>query len=214
MNLSECRRYFNRKKPTGAVALLIFGILVFGLNISSNGRFQWILIGAGMSACGIYLTFKFSATQREREIDNFCSIVANEYWNDKRFIVHSEGNDVTDAIYSSGYCFENIFGARQAIQGRDNIWRSSIFEMACMFFAKEKIYYYSKKISLITDEKFEKHRDFRLQDIQMVSIEENNQSLAVAVVFTGNEKIYVNCRTKEEAIRLCARIKEKTQRRS
>ena len=213
MNVSEHRKYFNRKKPSGAITLLVFGILFFLLGISIDGGFLWAIIGVAMSAGGTYLIVKFSSNQSDSAIDNFCNTQAHEYCNTKKVIVDSQGNGITDAIYSSGYCFENIFSARRAIRGKDNIWRSSIFEMSCMFFTEDMVYYYSKKISLITDEKSEKQKDFRLQDIQMVSLEEINQSIVVAIAIPGNEKIYVNCRNKEEAIELCDKVKSKAYKR-
>ena len=213
MNVSEHRKYFNRKKPSGAITLLVLGILFFLLGISIDGGFLWAIIGAVMSAGGIYLIVKFCSNQSDSAIDSFCNTQANEYCNTKKVIVDSQSNGIADAIYSSGYCFENIFSARRAIRGKDNIWRSSIFEMSCMFFTEDMVYYYSKKISLITDEKSEKQKEFRLQDIQMVSLEEINQSIVVAIAIPGNEKIYVNCRNKEEAIVLCDKIKSKAYKR-
>lgn len=213
MDVNEHRKYFNRKKPAGAITLLVFGILFFLLGVSIDGGFLWALIGAAMSACGIYLIVNFNKNQSDSAIDTFCNTQANEYCNTKKVIIDSQGNGITDAIYSSGYCFENIFSARRAIRGKDNIWRSSIFEMSCMFFTEDMVYYYSKRISLITDEKAEKQKDFRLQDIQMVSLEEINQSIVVAITIPGNEKIYVNCKNKEEAIELCDKVKKKTYKR-
>lgn len=137
MNVNEHRKYFNRKKPAGAITLLVFGILFFLLGISIDGGFLWAIIGAAMSAGGIYLIVKVSTNQSDSAIDNFCNTQANEYCNTKKVIVDSQGNGITDAIYSSGYCFENIFSARRAIRGKDNIWRSSIFEMSCMFFTED-----------------------------------------------------------------------------
>ncbi len=213
MTTNDFRKYFNRRKPSGAITLLIFGILFFLLGISIDGGFLWAFIGVAMSAGGIYLIVKFSAKQSDSAIDSFCNTQANEYCNTKKVIVDSQGNGITEAIYSSGYCFENIFSARRAIRGKDNNWRSSIFEMSCMFFTEDMVYYYSKKISLITDEKSEKQKDFRLQDIQMVSLEEINQSIVVAIAIPGNEKIYVNCRSKEEAVEFCDKVKSKAYKR-
>lgn len=213
MTVSDHRKYFNRKKPSGAITLLVFGILFFLLGISIDRGFLWAIIGVAMSAGGIYLIDKFSSNQSDSAIDDFCNTQANEYCNTKKVIVDSQGNGITDAIYSSGYCFENIFSARRAIRGKDNIWRSSIFEMSCMFFTEDMVYYYSKKISLITDEKSERQKDFRLQDIQMVSLEEINQSIVVAIAIPGNEKIYVNCSNKEEGIELCDKVKSKAYKR-
>lgn len=193
--------------------LLIFGILFFLLGISVDGGFLWAMIGAVMSAGGIFLIIKFCSDQSDSAIDEFCRTQAEEYGNTKKIIVDSQGDEITDAMYSEGYCFENIFSARRAIRGKDNVWRSSIFEMSCLFFTEEMVYYYSKKISLITDETYENQKDFRLQDIRMVSLEEINQSIVVAIAIPGNEKIYVNCRNKEDAIRLCDKIKEKTFKR-
>lgn len=213
MTTNDLRKYFNRRKPSGAITLLVFGILFFLLGISIDGGFLWAFIGAAMSAGGIYVIVKFSTNQSDSAVDSFCNAQANEYCTTKKVIVDSQGNGISDAIYSSGYCFENIFSARKAFRGKDNVWRSSIFEMSCMFFTEDMVYYYSKKISLITDEKSEKQKDFRLQDIQMVSLEEINQSVVVSIAIPGNEKIYVNCRNKEEAIELCDKVKSKTYKR-
>lgn len=213
MTMNEFRKYFNHKKPSGAITLIVFGVIFFLLGISVEGGFLWSFIGLGMLAFGIYLIIKFGANQSDRAVDNYCISQANEYYATKKIVVDSQDNSVIDTICSCGYCFENIFSARRAMRGRDNVWRSSIFEMSCMFFSDEMVYYYSKKISLITDEKSEKQKDFRLHDIQMVSLEEINQSVVVAIAIPGNEKIYINCKNKEEAIDLCNKVKNKTYKR-
>lgn len=217
MTTNDLRNYFNRRKPSGAITLLIFGILLFFLigisGISSGGRVICAFIGVAMSVGGIYLIVKFSNNHSDSAVDAFCNSRFNEYCDTKKVIASSQGNDITDSIYSAGYCFENIFSARRAMRGKDNIWRSSIFGMSCMFFSDDMVYYYSKKISLITDEKSEKQNEFRLKDIQMVSLEEINQSVVVSVAIPGNEKIYVNCKSKEEAIELCDKVKSKIYKR-
>jgi len=213
MTMNEFRKYFNHKKPSGAITLIAFGVIFFLLGISVDGGFLWAFIGLGLLAFGIYLIIKFGANQSDSTVDNYCTNQANEYYATKKLIVDSQDNSVIDTICSCGYCFENIFSARRALRGRDNVWRSSIFEMSCMFFSDEMVYYYSKKISLITDEKSEKQKDFRLHDIQMVSLEEINQSVVVAIAIPGNEKIYINCKNKEEAIDLCNKVKNKTYKR-
>ena len=213
MVMNEFRKYFNHKKPSGAITLIVFGVIFFLLGISVDGSFLWAFIGLGMLALGIYLIIKFGANQSDSAVDYYCANQANEYYSTKKVIVDSQDKSVIDTVCSCGYCFENIFSARRAIRGRDNVLRSSIFEMSCMFFSEEMVYYYSKKISLITDEKSEKQKDFRLQDIQMVSLEEVNQSVVVAIAIPGNEKIYINCKNKEEAIDLCNKVKNKTYKR-
>ncbi len=213
MTTNDFKKYFNRKKPSGAITLFVFGILFFLLGISLDGGFLWAIIGTAMSAGGIYLIVRNSNQQSNSAIDNFCGTQANEYYATKKAIVDSYGNEITDQIFSSGYCFENIFSARKAFKGKDNIWRSSIFEMSCIFFTENMVYYYNKKISLLTDEKAEKQKDFKLQDIAMVSLEEINQSVVIAITIPGNEKIYVHCRNKEDALQLCDQIKSKTYKR-
>lgn len=213
MTTKDFKRYFNRKKPSGAITLLIFGILFFLLGISIDGGFLWGVIGIAMSAVGIYVIVNNSKRQSNSAVDNFCNIQANEYYVIKKALVDSYGNKVTDSLYSGGYCFENIFSARRAFKGNDNIWRSSIYEMSCVIFTENMVFYYNKKISLLTDEKLEKQKNFRIQDIAMVSLEEINQSVVIAITIPGNEKIYVNCRNKEEALQLWDKIKSKTYKR-
>ena len=150
MKVNDFRKYFNGKKPSCAIALLVLGIIFFLLGVSIDGGYLWAIIGALLSAGGIIWIVKFRAKHSDRAIDEFCSNQADEYFSAKRAIVDSRGDKVKDAVYSYGYCFENIFSARRAIQGRDNIWRSSIFEMSCMFFEENMVCFYSKRISLIT----------------------------------------------------------------
>ena len=209
MDINKYRKYFNGKKPSGAIALLIFGIFFFLLGVLIDGGFLWSIIGALMVAGAIFLIVKFNMSQSDKAVDAFCQAQAIEFYNTKKIIVESQSINISDVIYSGGYCFENFFSARKAVRGKDNVWRSSIFEMSCLFFVENMVCYYSKIISLITDEKSEKQKDFRLQDIQMVSLEEVNQTVTVAITIPGNEKIYVNCRRKTEAIELCNRIKSK-----
>lgn len=209
MTMKDLKKYFDRRKPLGAIMLLILGILLFFSGISGGDGLLWAMAGAAMTAGGTYLIVKFLTNCSDNAVDAFCDSRAKEYCTTKKAIAESQGK-VMEAVYSSGFCFENIFSARKALRGRDKVWRSSIFESSCMFFTNDTVYYYSKKISLITDEKYEKQKDFRLQDIQMVSLEEMNHSVAVSIVIPGNEKIYVNCRNKEEAVELCGKIKKRT----
>lgn len=205
--MTDLRKYFNKKKPVGAVVLIIFGIMFFLLGISIDGAFLWIVIGLVMSGFGIYIIAKHNKYQSDVAIDAFCNNLASEYSINKNAVVESYEEPVMEKIYSCGYCFENLFSTRKAIRGRDGVWRSTIFEMSCIFLTETNVYYYCKKQSLITDEKLEKQKSFCVKDIQMVSLEELNQSIVVAVTIPGNEKLYVNCKNKEEAIALCDKIK-------
>lgn len=209
MSMSDLRKYFNKRKPSGAICFLIFGILFFLLGISIDGGFMWANIGVAMGACGISIIVKYNKTQSDSSVDSFCHNVAKDYYAFQKSTVESYGNTIDDELYSDGYIFDNIFRARLARRGNDNIWRSSIYEMKCIFFAAENVYYYSKKVSLITDEKYEKQKKFRVCDIQMVSLEELNQFMGVAIAIPGNEKIYINCKSRESAIALCDKIKSK-----
>ncbi len=208
MATDELRRYFEHKRPLGAIALIVFGAIILMLGILARGGYVWKFAGLGVTALGIYLTVKFGANCSDSTVDNYCADLANKYYAAKKTAVDSQ-KTVSDTICSCGYCFENIFSARRAVRGRDNIWRSSIFEMSCMFFSEETVYYCNEKISLITDEKNEKQSDFKLRDIQMVSLEEKNRSWVVSVVIPGNKNVYINCKNKEEATNLCDRLKEK-----
>lgn len=189
--------------------MLIFGILLSLFGIFIVRELLWDSIGAAMSLVGICFIVKFNKNQSDSAVDDFCNRQADEYYAAKKAIMDSWDDKIVDVVYSSGYCFENIFSARKAIRGKDNTWRSSIFEMSCMFFSEVTVYYFNKKISLITDERAENQKDFQLQDIQTVYIEELNQLVVVAITIFGNENIYVRCRNKEEAVELCSRINSK-----
>lgn len=189
--------------------LLVFGILLSLFGIFIVRELLWDSIGAIMSLAGIRLIVKFNVNQSDSAVDDFCNKQASEYYTAKKAIMDSRDDKIVDAVYSSGYCFENIFSARKAIKGKDNVWRSSIFEMSCMFFSEMTVYYCNRKISLITDERSEHQMDFQLQDIQMVCIEELNQSVVVTVAISGNENLYVRCGNREEAAELCGRMKVK-----
>ncbi len=213
MNMYEHRDYFNRKKPFTGIVLVVFGIITlmlgFLLGGSVESAFLWAMLGSFLIASGVYFIIKIRAQESDRALDKFCSAQAEEYFSTKKIVVESREKGIVDSVFSSGYCFENLFSARRAIRGKDKVWRSSIYEMSSLFFSENKVYYYSKKISLMTDEKCERQNEFRLQDIQSVALEEVNQSVVVAIVIPGNEKIFVNCKNKEEAIELCDRIKNK-----
>lgn len=208
MTMKELKKYFDRRKPLGAIMLLILGMFLFFSGIRGGDGLLWAMAGAAMTAGGTYLSVKFLTNCSDNAVDAFCDSRAQAYFTTKKAIAESQGYG--EAVYSSGFCFENIFSARKALRGKDKVWRSSVFESSCMFFTNDRCYYYSKKISLITDEKYEKQKDFRLQDIQMVSLEEMNHSVAVSIVIPGNEKLYMNCRNKEEAVELCGKLKKRT----
>ena len=213
MTMCNFRKYFNGRKAAGAVTLLIFGILLFVMGLSVDSGFVWTVIGGVMSAGGIVMIVKFNKNQSDSAVDAFCRERVEEYYNNKRSIVDSRGVRITDTICTNRYCFENIFNARKAIRGKDHIWRSSVFEMSCIFFSEEMILYFTQKVSLITDEKSEKQKEFRLLDIQMVSLEETDRSIGVVITIPGNEKIYVSCKNKEGALELRDRIRSKIFKR-
>lgn len=213
MSKKDLRKYYYGKKPSGAIVLLIFGILLFLLGASIDDAFLWAIIGVLMIGGGICLIVNFGKKHSDSTVDSFCNTLAEEYYATKRSIAESKENKITDSICSCGYCFDNIFSARKIKKGRDDISRSSIFNMFCLFFSDETVYCYCKKISLITDEKTENEKSFQIQDIQMVSLEEINQSVNVVVSIPGNENIYVGCKNKEEAIKLCDKIKSLVYKR-
>ena len=215
MDIDAHRKYFHKKKPSGSITLLVFGLLFLSMGISSPDAFMWVIIGLLMSVGGICLIIKFNHKHSDSAIDDFCDSQANEYFIAKKSIVDSKGEKITDIVCSSEYCFGNYFTARLAKCGKDKVWRSSIFEMSCMFFTEKTVYYFCKRISLINEEKAENQKEFLLHDIQMVSLNEVNQTVGVSISIPGNEKIYINCKNKQEALKLCEKInsykKELTQ---
>lgn len=206
--MNDFIKYFNKKKPSGAIFLIIFGTLFSLITMSIDGGFLPFIIGIGMIAFGIYLTSKFYAKQSDVTIDTFCRTQANEYYRKNKQALKFQNKKITDSLLFDGFCFDNIFNARLARQGKDGILRSSIYEMSCMFFVDDCIYFYSQKISLITNEISQKQCNFKIQDIQMVSIEENTPSFGVAVSIPGNEKIKINCKNKENALEVYDKIKD------
>lgn len=209
MNNKNLRKYFYSKKPSGSIVLLILGILLFLLGVSIDDAFMWAVFGILLIIAGVCLIVNFNKKYSDSAVDAFCNNLAEEYYATKRTVADSKDKSIADNICSCGYCFDNLFSARKIKRGKDGTSRSSIFGMSCLFFSNETVYCYSKKVSLITDEKTEKERSFKVQDIQMVSLEELNQSVTVAVSIPGNEKIYISCKNKEQAIELCDRIKAK-----
>lgn len=209
MTTNNFRKYFNKCKPSGAICLVLFGILFFLLGISLNGGFMWAIIGAIMVGGGICMIIKFYNTHSDSSVDAFCNNQAKEYYLLKKRVVESYDEIIIDELYSGGYSFNNIFSARLARRGNDRVWRSSIIEMICLFFTAENVYYYSKRMSLITNEKSEEQKEFHYFDIQMVSLETFNQAIVVAIAIPGNEKIYINCKNKETATIVCDKMKEK-----
>lgn len=208
MSLNSRRKYFNRKKPTGSIALLILGALIFIFALSSDCNFILAIFGLALSAGAVYMITAFSLAHSDDTIDNFCNSLAAEYCAAKKATVCSYGKTATETVCTSGYCFENIFSARKARLGKDKVWRSSIFEILCVFFTTDKVYCYIKKISLISNESSDSEKIFDLCDIKTVSFEKINGAAFVAIAVPGDEKINIKCSTTEYAELLCNRIKQ------
>lgn len=216
MSASDLLKYFNRRKPYGAVTLIVFGVLFFlGGLLSLSGDsaigIPVCLFGAAMAGGGIYLVSHFNSKQSDFAIDEYCGSLANEYYADKLCTVQSREGHIADVFYSKRYNFDNLFSTRLSRRGNDGVWRTSILEMSCVFFTKESVYCYIKKVSLITDEKVEKQKEFRACDIQMVSLEEFDRSFAVVISVAG-ERISVNCKSREAASELRSRIEARRAR--
>lgn len=208
MTVKEFRKYFRGKKPAGAITLLIFGVLFF-LVASIGESFLFAGIGITLAIIGIYQINQFGEMISDDAVDVFCNGRAKEYFAFKKGIAEERGAGNDDIIFSCGYCFKDLFLARQAIRGKDNVWRSSIFDMCCLYFVGETAYYSSKKLSLITEERSETLKEFALQDIQLISIEELNRSVMVVIVIPGNEKLYIDCRDRNEAVQIYNRLRNR-----
>ncbi len=209
MTTNEFNKYFMKRKPIGAVVLLIFGVLFFTLGILLPSGYLWSVIGVVLAAPGVFLLIRYLEKYSDKAVDAHCSALATEYYNVKKAVVDSKEQAVFETTTSDGYCFEKVFNPRWTIRSRDGKLRSSIYEMTCIFFTEEKAYYFSKKASLISDDVTEIQKEFRLQDVQLVSLEQINQSVVVVISIPGSENLYVNCETKEQAVSLCDKIKEK-----
>ena len=207
MGKKEFKKYFFPSKPVGAISLLILGFLILLVCALTNGTDIWFLIGIIALFSGGFLLKSFFNHQTGHIIDQFCNKQAEYFYDTKQAIVVSYGKTVLDTITSSGYCFENLFSARKAVQGHDGVLRSSIFEMTGIFFTEKQVYFFSKKISLITDEKMELENIFSIKDVQMISLKEINQSVVVVITIPGNERLYFNCQTRTDAINLCQKLK-------
>ncbi len=79
MSLNSRRKYFNRKKPTGSIALLILGALIFIFALSSDCNFILAIFGLALSAGAVYMITAFSLAHSDDTIDNFCNSLAAEY---------------------------------------------------------------------------------------------------------------------------------------
>ena len=209
MERGDLVKYFNKRKPAGGITLLFLGMLFFLVGVLGDAGLGCVLIGASMFAGGCYIISKSNIYQSDASVDAFCGNLAQDFFAFKKKIVDSYKGTIEDELLFSEYNFENIFSARLARKGKDGIWRSSVVEMTCAFFLSDMICYYNKKVSLITDEKFEMQKEIPVLDIQMVSMEESNQNVAVVITISGNEKLYFKYRDRERATKLYERVKNK-----
>lgn len=209
MGKKDLLKYYNKKKPVGGFIILVLAIFLFPTFISLDAEFGLPFII--MVVCGGYSLFRFFKYQTDQAVDDYCMELAKEYHREQKKAVASYKIEIEKEVLYSGYLFENMFSARKARTGKDGIVRSSILEMACAYISKDMICNYNKRCSLISEEKTQNQREFCISDIQMIAIEEVNQIVAVALTVTGNEKVYLKCNSREQAMEVCEKIKNKMQ---
>lgn len=205
MSKKDFRNYFNKKRPIGAFVILIISLLLFA---SGAGSTFIEIIAFAILLIGVFKVYHYLSHQEEA-IDKYCEKMAEEYYYEKRSMVNSYKVAIEEEMHCYGYLFENMFSARMSRVGKNGVVRSSILEIACVFFSKDTLYCYNKRLSLITDEKFENQKEFCISDIQVVSMEVINQNVYVVIIIPGSEKIYLKCNDKNLAVGLCDRIKQK-----
>lgn len=201
------RKYFNRKKPIGAILLIILGICFLNLGISARNGFMWVIIGLLVGGIGVYRVYLHCTYQSDKEVDLFCERLAQEYYSDNRVEIDSKKYGRIEKLEAYEYCFENAFRSRKAIKGKDGFWRSTILKIHSFYMVDEMAYYFEKKISLISEEKVERKKEFKINEIQMISIENNNQTSCLVIAIPGNEKIRFKYRDRNKAIEMSEKIK-------
>lgn len=182
--------------------------LYYTIHFNQFGGIIPLALGGLMLGFGIYIVHKSKSCVSDSAVDEYCNSLASAYHTKTLYFMRSQGLQIADEFYFSGYSFDNLFSARLSRTGKDGVWRTSILGLACVFFVGDSVYCYTKSLSLITDEMLEKPGKFKICDIQSASVEQYNGCCAVALYVTG-EKFRLSCPNAQAASELCARIETK-----
>lgn len=209
MQMKEARIFFGNKKPTGGIILLGIGLICFWFCITIGGSFMGLFVGIAMIALGIYRVQHFYSLYSEKSIDGHCEKLSIEYLGAKKKLMDCSDADIIENLFFNCYSFENLFSARLSRRGKDGIWRSSICEMTSVFVTHKEIYFWRKKISLISDEKLEEEQVVQLGDIQVFTMREENNVSIITCSLLGNQCMEIKSKDKEKIVRISNIIKEK-----
>lgn len=213
MTRDDLIKYFNYKinVPAEIKVLYIFFpvavlILLEVLNVSADGS---LIIGMFVPIFIFSIAFiLYDSTRKSYErtaniaVDDYCESLASDYIELKKLVVNAFGIQIDDVMSTSDYCFENIFKYRLSRNCNDGKIRTSIYETTCIFFAGDNIYYYNNRSSLISNEKVEKQKGFKRDEIIMVSLEEYANYTVIVIVIPSNEKIIIKCKSRESAVEI------------
>ena len=81
--------------------------------------------------------------------------------------------------------------------------------MTSVFVTHKEIYFWRKKISLISDEKLEEEQVVQLGNIQVFTMREENNVSIITCSLLGNQCMEIKSKDKEKIVRISNIIKEK-----
>lgn len=168
----DINEYFQPKKNGGAISVLCISAFFVLVGLAAGegaGIFAILgLVGVGI---GIFMLYQNSQRMSDSAYDSYCAKKVPDIQREamRRLSIDPDQVDMIPPVVFSGYNFENLFNARMAKMGVDGIWRSSIYEASCTYFSEEQVYYYGRRISMLTDETFDIMKEYFYTDIVSVT---------------------------------------------
>jgi len=144
------------------------------------------LLGIGLFIVGFVYNYRVQAKVikvNDNEIDQFCDYMVNYIKTQalQRLGLDEENLREAEPIMVKGYNFDGKMGEHSKMKrGRDNILRSSDYQITLFYFSKDQVHSYVRVFSIINDIFFESTEEYFYRDLVSVSTTQE-QTVAGAV---------------------------------
>ena len=182
--------------PIATLASIDYRLLRSALRVYTLSDTEMIAIGVVLSLLGVgaliagvaYNSYvkKRVIIVKDNEIDSFCDRMVNYV---KTQALHRLGLDEdnlreAEPIMVKGYNFSGKMGMQSHIKrGRDQILRSSDYQVTLFYFSKDQVHSYVRVFSVISDTFFESTDEYFYRDIVSVSTTQEQTRIGIVDCF-------------------------------
>lgn len=169
MDYQKNKKYFQPKKYSGAIILIVLGAVTFISFLSTTAFSVSSILGLVMVACGsAFIVMKKKDIVTDAEYDASVASMLNNITSkalDKLGVDEDEVKEIAPISFG-GYVYK---GASKVKEGEDGLWRTNKYESVMLFFSENEVHCYTYRFDTTSQKQTEATDVYFYKDVVSVS---------------------------------------------